>query len=89
MSDIVLNGKGDGDGVRMSWSKAAAIVLFLIGLGVMVGDNKASNRRQDEAIAQLTSLVAAQNEKIDRLTTAVEVLKVAPPRTDSRGRILK
>lgn len=89
MADIVLNGKGDGDGVRMSWGRAAMIVAFLVGVGMFTGRMEGRMNRQDERIAEQTAAINALTRQVGDLTTAVEVLKVSPPRTDARGRILK
>ena len=89
LSDIVLNGKNDGDGVRMSWVRAAAIVAFLVGFGVFTGRMEGRMTRQDERIAEQTAAINALTRQVAELTTAVEVLKVAPPRVDSEGRILR
>lgn len=89
MADIVLNGKNEGDGVRMSFGRAAAIVIFLVGGGIGLGRIEGRMKAQDERIANQTFAIQQLTLRVGELTTAVEVLKVAPPSTDARGRIQK
>ncbi len=91
MGDINLN--GNSDGVRMTWPRAASLVVVLLLAGGMWARVEF---RMDLLEKQRADERVATDKRIDKLTDAVEDLArmeyrgTAPlPRIDSQGRILK
>lgn len=89
MADIHINGKNEGDGIRLSFSRAAVVVIFLVAGGAAFGSLKSEQGETRRVVAAQSQAIDRLSDRVEQLTTAVEVLKVAPPRTDSQGRILK
>ncbi len=87
MPDINLNGSGDG--VRMTWPRAAVLAISLLvaggtwaGIGFQIRDLQLAQAKTDEKINKLTGAV-------EDLTRASLLSAPPPPRVDSQGRILK
>lgn len=86
MADVTIN--GDNGGLKLSWPRVVAVVIFLVVFGVSVGRILANQEAQQKQLDGLTAVVAAQTEQINRLAIAVEVLKV-PPKVDGQNRITR
>lgn len=86
MADLTIN--GDRDGLRLSWPKVIAVVVALVVFGVSIGRVLANQELQKEQNAVTNARLDIMADKLDKLTIAVELLKV-PPRTDSQNRIAR
>lgn len=89
-NDLNLNG---GDGVRMTWPRAASIAVVLIGLGACLARFESRMNEQQRQIDMLTRAVDKSNVTAAELSATVTELRIFlahdPPSIDAKGRIKK